>query len=189
MLTRSKIGPRVEEIVQTSPDMVTMGKLPQTPRAKKVIEYAMEEARNLNHNYVGTEHMLLGLLRERQGVAGQVLKGFGVRLEDVRQEIVRLSVREPGAPHPSESETPATTSPFGARGLGGFVGRVIQTLGFGGESGGRSAGVLSDPEALEREIERLNLAKQDAVAQQDFKRAAKLRDEADELKRRRPRLP
>ena len=57
--------------------MVTMGKLPQTPRAKKVIEYAMEEARNLNHNYVGTEHLLLGLLREQEGVAAQVLMNLG----------------------------------------------------------------------------------------------------------------
>ena len=57
-----KIRLEVEKLVQSGPDMVTMGKLPQTPRAKKVIEYAMEEARNLNHNYVGTEHILLGLL-------------------------------------------------------------------------------------------------------------------------------
>jgi ATP-dependent Clp protease ATP-binding subunit ClpC len=47
----------VEKLVKSGPDMVTMGKLPQTPRAKKVIEYAIEEARNLNHNYVGTEHL------------------------------------------------------------------------------------------------------------------------------------
>src|SRR5437588_2026103 len=59
----------VEKIVQAGPDMVTMGKLPQTPRAKKVIEYSIEEARNLNHNYVGTEHLLLGLLREQEGAA------------------------------------------------------------------------------------------------------------------------
>ena len=56
-----KIRLEVEKLVQSGPDMVTMGKLPQTPRAKKVIEYSMEEARNLNHNYVGTEHILLGL--------------------------------------------------------------------------------------------------------------------------------
>ena len=56
-----KIRLEVEKLVQSGPDMVTMGKLPQTPRAKKVIEYAIEEARNLNHNYVGTEHLLLGL--------------------------------------------------------------------------------------------------------------------------------
>ncbi len=53
-----KIRNEVEKIVQAGPEMVTMGKLPQTPRAKKVIEYAIEEARNLNHNYVGTEHLL-----------------------------------------------------------------------------------------------------------------------------------
>src|SRR5216683_7976200 len=62
-----KIRLEVEKIVQSGPDMVTMGKLPQTPRAKKVIEYSIEEARNLNHNYVGTEHLLLGLLREQEG--------------------------------------------------------------------------------------------------------------------------
>jgi len=63
----------VEKRIPAGPDMVTMGKLPQTPRAKKVIEYAMEEARNLNHNYVGTEHIVLGLFREQGGVAYEVL--------------------------------------------------------------------------------------------------------------------
>ena len=73
-----KIRMEVEKLVQSGPDMVTMGKLPQTPRAKKVIEYSMEEARNLNHNYVGTEHILLGLLREQEGVAAQVLMNLGL---------------------------------------------------------------------------------------------------------------
>ncbi|QDT56102.1 ClpA/B family protein [Caulifigura coniformis] len=85
-----KIRHEVENIVQSGPDMVTMGKLPQTPRAKKVIEYAMEEARNLNHNYVGTEHLLLGLLREQEGVAAQVLMNLGMKLEDVREEVLNL---------------------------------------------------------------------------------------------------
>lgn len=85
-----KIRIEVEKIVQTGPDMVTMGKLPQTPRAKKVIEYAMEEARNLNHNYVGTEHLLLGLLREQEGVAAQVLMNLGLKLDDVRDEVLNL---------------------------------------------------------------------------------------------------
>ena len=85
-----KIRIEVEKIVQTGPDMVTMGKLPQTPRAKKVIEYAMDEARNLNHNYVGTEHLLLGLLREQEGVAAQVLMNLGMKLEDVRDEVLNL---------------------------------------------------------------------------------------------------
>src|SRR5881409_104772 len=85
-----KIRLEVEKIVQSGPDMVTMGKLPQTPRAKKVIEYSIEEARNLGHNYVGTEHLLLGLLREQEGVAAQVLMNLGLKLEDVREEVLNL---------------------------------------------------------------------------------------------------
>ncbi len=85
-----KLRLEVEKQVKSGPDMVTMGKLPQTPRAKKVIEYAVEEARSLNHNYVGTEHILLGLLRETEGIAAQVLMSLGLKLEDVRQEVLNL---------------------------------------------------------------------------------------------------
>ena len=85
-----KLRLEVEKLVKSGPDMVTMGKLPQTPRAKRVIEYAIEEARSLNHNYVGTEHILLGLLRETEGVAAQVLMNLGLKLENVRQEVLNL---------------------------------------------------------------------------------------------------
>ncbi|MBC8309572.1 MAG: ATP-dependent Clp protease ATP-binding subunit [Phycisphaerales bacterium] len=85
-----KVRLEVEKLVKSGPDMVMMGKLPQTPRAKKVIEYAIEEARSLNHNYVGTEHLLLGLLREQDGVAAQVLMNLGLKLEDVREEVLNL---------------------------------------------------------------------------------------------------
>src|SRR6202158_3037440 len=85
-----KIRLEVEKIVQAGPDMVTMGKLPQTPKAKKVIEYSIEEARGLNHNYVGTEHLLLGLIREEEGAAAQVLMSLGLKLEDVRAEVLSL---------------------------------------------------------------------------------------------------
>ncbi len=85
-----KVRMEVEKLVKSGPDMVTMGKLPQTPRAKKVIEYAIEEARNLGHNYVGTEHLLLGLLREQDGVAAQVLVNLGLKLEEVREEVLNL---------------------------------------------------------------------------------------------------
>jgi len=85
-----KLRLEVEKLVKSGPDMVTMGKLPQTPKAKKVIEYAIEEARSLNHNYVGTEHILLGLLRESEGIAAQVLMNLGLKLEDVRQEVLSL---------------------------------------------------------------------------------------------------
>ncbi|HQY87986.1 MAG TPA: ATP-dependent Clp protease ATP-binding subunit [Tepidisphaeraceae bacterium] len=96
-----KVRLEVEKLVKSGPEMVTMGKLPQTPRAKKVIEYAIEEARNLNHNYVGTEHLLLGLLREHDGVAAQVLMNLGLKLEDVREEVLNLL----GAGQESEENT------------------------------------------------------------------------------------
>src|SRR5947209_1485656 len=91
-----KIRLEVEKIVQAGPDMVTMGKLPQTPRAKKVIEYSIEEARTLNHNYVGTEHLLLGLLREQEGVAAQVLMNLNLKLDEVRSEV--LNILSPSIP-------------------------------------------------------------------------------------------
>jgi ATP-dependent Clp protease ATP-binding subunit ClpC len=70
--------------------MVTMGKLPQTPRARYVIKYAMEESHSLGHNYVGSEHILLGLIREQEGVAAQVLMRFGLNIEKARKEVFNL---------------------------------------------------------------------------------------------------
>jgi ATP-dependent Clp protease ATP-binding subunit ClpA len=181
-----KIRLEVEKIIQSAPDIVTMRKLRPTPRAKKVIEYAMEEARALNHNYVGTEHLLLGLLREQEGVAAQTLMNLGVQLDRVRNEVTKLSEREPGAPIARHSVTADGETPqFGARGLGHFVGRVARALGLGGRLRDHTATVPVDPKELEEAIERLNVAKEEAVANHDLKRAAKLRDQADELKRRR----
>src|SRR5258706_509065 len=84
----NKIRAEVEKIVKTGPSMVTMGQLPFTPRAKKVLELSMEEASNLGHNYIGTEHLLLGLIKENEGIAAQVLMNLGVKLEDVREEVL-----------------------------------------------------------------------------------------------------
>jgi ATP-dependent Clp protease ATP-binding subunit ClpC len=111
-----KIRLEVEKLVQSGPDMVTMGKLPQTPRAKKVIEYSMEEARNLNHNYVGTEHILLGLLREQEGVAAQVLMNLGLKLEEVREEVLNLLGHGEG---PEASERGGMMGPGGETQRGG----------------------------------------------------------------------
>ncbi len=94
-----KIRLEVEKLEQSGPDMLTMGKLSQTSVAKKVIEYSLEEARNLNHDYVGTEHILLGLLREQEGVAAQILTNLGLNLETVREE-VRKIVRQLGPERP-----------------------------------------------------------------------------------------
>ncbi len=111
-----KVRLEVEKLVKSGPETVTMGKLPQTPRAKKVIEYAIEEARNLNHNYVGTEHLLLGLLREQDGVAAQVLMNLSLRLEDVREEVLNLlgateDSEEVGASIPGESKKGKSKTP------------------------------------------------------------------------------
>ncbi len=83
-----KIRQEVEKIVQDGPTMATLGQLPFTPRAKKVLELASEEATNLRHNYIGTEHLLLGLIRENEGVAAQVLMNLGLKLEEVREEVL-----------------------------------------------------------------------------------------------------
>ena len=122
-----KVRLEVEKQVQSGPDMITMGKLPQTPRAKKIIEYSMEEARLLNHNYVGTEHILLGLVREEEGIAGNILLSLGVERDDVREEILNL-------------------------------------LGHG--------------EKRENRLSSVEMAIRDAVANQDFEKAANLRDGA-----------
>jgi ATP-dependent Clp protease ATP-binding subunit ClpC len=85
-----KIRDEIEKIVQSGRELVSKETLPQTPRAKKVIELAIDEARDLNHSYVGTEHLLLGLLREEEGVAAQVLVNLNLKLEEVRQEVLNL---------------------------------------------------------------------------------------------------
>ena len=85
-----KIRHEVEKIVKTGPSMVTMGQLPFTPRAKKVLELSMEEASALSHNYIGTEHLLLGLIKENEGIAAQVLMNLNVKLEEVREEVLEF---------------------------------------------------------------------------------------------------
>ena len=69
---------------------MTIGEIPFTPRAKRVLELAVEEARSLGHNYVGTEHLLLGLIREGEGVAAKVLLELGVDRKRVREETLKL---------------------------------------------------------------------------------------------------
>src|SRR5580658_1066319 len=79
----------VEKQVGTGPDQKMIGNIPYTPRVKKVLALASKEAKNLNHTYVGTEHILLGLLREGDGVAAKVLRNLDVDIEQTRQEILK----------------------------------------------------------------------------------------------------
>ena len=110
-LSSEKIRIEVEKLVQPGPSTVVSGDLPFTPKAKKVIELAMDEARTLGHNYIGTEHLLLGLIREGEGVASQVLMNLGLELEKVREEVMSLLGSEvPGyelGQKVSQAKTPA----------------------------------------------------------------------------------
>ena len=89
-LSSDKVRMEVEKLVQPGPATIVSGDIPFTPKAKKVIELAMEEARSLGHNYIGTEHLLLGLIREGEGVASQVLINLGLDLDKVRMEVMSL---------------------------------------------------------------------------------------------------
>ena len=91
-----KMLPEVEQMfkLKGGKDAVAEGKILQTQNAIKVIEYAIEEARNLNHDYIGTEHILLGLLRVSEGIASQVLTNLGVSIENACMEIEKLPDRQ-----------------------------------------------------------------------------------------------
>jgi Ca-activated chloride channel family protein len=145
--------------VQAGPDMVTMGKLPQTPGIKRALEQAIEEANTLNHRFVDAEHLLLGLLREPAEQVAQVLLPLRLELDMVRREIrllwdesqaFRLVQQRPAA----QALTPPP----------------------------------SPPTEFDAQIEQLNQEKEAAVAAQDFEKAARLRDQADKLKRMRERV-
>jgi len=105
-----KIRQEIEKLVSHGTTMVTMGQLPFTPRAKKVLELALEEASNLGHNYIGTEHLLLGLIREQEGIAAQVLQNLSVRLEDVREEVLELLGAEVSQADEEDAEPAAAPS-------------------------------------------------------------------------------
>ena len=101
-LSPEAIRMEVEKLVQPGPATLVSGDIPFTPKAKKVIELAMDEARNLGHNYIGTEHLLLGLIREGEGVAAQVLQNLGLDLDKVRSEVMNL-LGSSGAPGQQEA--------------------------------------------------------------------------------------
>ena len=105
----------VEKLVQPGPTTQIIGDIPFTPRAKKALELSAEEARSLGHNYIGTEHLLLGLIREGEGIASQVLLNLGLDLNTVRNEVMEIlgSALPPGmgpagpAGQQAKSKTPA----------------------------------------------------------------------------------
>lgn len=104
----AKVRSEVEKIIGVGDQMV-IGEVPFTPRAKRVLEMAFDEARQLGHNYIGTEHILLGLIREGEGVAAQVLKNLGVDLENARKQVMSLLGGGVGAGLPGKVGGPNKT--------------------------------------------------------------------------------
>jgi ATP-dependent Clp protease ATP-binding subunit ClpC len=101
---------QVEEIVGRG-EAESTGHIPFTPRAKKVLELSLREALQLGHNYIGTEHLLLGLIREGEGVAAQVLRTLGADMNRVRQAVIELlsgSTASATEPEPSQPSAPAS---------------------------------------------------------------------------------
>jgi len=167
-----KIRTEVEKIVgRASDEQIVMGKIPHSPLAKKVIEYAIEEARNLTHNYVGTEHVLLGLLRVPEGDACQVLVNLGLKLEDVREETLKLL----GRSDKNEDEMTEGYWLASATKLFGICCLMPQ-----------EKEVAKPPTVyIDKQIDDLCRAKDVAVELDDWELAASIRDKADKLKKRR----
>jgi ATP-dependent Clp protease ATP-binding subunit ClpC len=111
-----QVQEKIEESVRRGKATIALGELPYTSRAKKVLEFAMAEARELNHSYVGTEHLLLGLLREEKGIAAEVLNQLGVTLEEARRQTLKLLGSEPSASQGGGTPTtPGATPPKGEK--------------------------------------------------------------------------
>jgi ATP-dependent Clp protease ATP-binding subunit ClpC len=101
----TQLKKELEKNLPRSSNSLIIGDIPFTSRAKKVLEFAVEEARSLNHNYIGTEHLLLGLLKEKEGVACRVLNSFGMFFDDVREKIVEM-FKEPTETNREVGKTP-----------------------------------------------------------------------------------
>jgi ATP-dependent Clp protease ATP-binding subunit ClpC len=102
----------VERNLPTGSSTMVTGDIPFTPRAKKVLELGVDEARLMGHNYIGTEHLLLGLLKENEGIAAKILARFGVKLVETREQTLAL-LREPSAAAPREKSRTPTLDEFG----------------------------------------------------------------------------
>jgi len=146
------------------------GHIPFTPRAKKVLELSLREAKALGHNYIGTEHILLGLIREGSGVAAQVLVQLGADLNRSRQQVVQLlhgyqgkDVTGEGLPLPGDALTRA-----------GSLDRRLAAI-------ERWVGLRPDLDDLDQEIARVCREKEAAIDRQDFEAAVALRDQEKQL--------
>lgn len=106
-LTIEELRMEIERNLPSGMNLLSFGDIPFTPRAKKVLELAVEEARLLGHNYIGSEHLLLGLIREDEGIAGKILRNLGANLLGARQLTINLSMKSYVQAREKKSSTPA----------------------------------------------------------------------------------
>src|SRR5271166_62133 len=144
-ISREGVRSQVEEIIGQGQQAPSSGHIPFTPRAKKVLELSLREALQLGHNYIGTEHILLGLIREGEGVAAQVLLKLGADLNGVRQQVNQLLRGSPGK-EPAAAGPPSGTAPSASLVLDQF-GRNL--------TAGAREGKLDPVIGREKEIERV----------------------------------
>jgi hypothetical protein len=171
-INRAAVRREVEEIVGRG-QQPPPGHIPFTPRAKKVLELSLRESNQLGHNYIGTEHILLGLLREGEGVAAQVLVKMGVDLNRVRQQVMELLRGYTG-------DRPSAGSRERARPPDDVLAR-LDSLDQRLEAIERWVGMRPDASDLGEEIVRARREKEAAIDAQDFKTAAALRDKERQL--------
>ena len=168
---------QVEEIIGQG-QQAPSGHIPFTPRAKKVLELADRETRALGHAYIGTEHILLGLIREGDGVAAQVLVKLGADLNRVRQQVIQLLRGSRDADVPGAGSRRGNRSR--ARLLDDALVR-IDSLDRRLAAIERWAGLRPDLDNLAQEIAQVRREKEAAVDRQDFEAAAALRDKETQL--------
>jgi ATP-dependent Clp protease ATP-binding subunit ClpC len=102
-ITIEEVRPQVARIVGQGEQEVATGQMPLTPRTKKVLELSGRESVSLGHSYIGTEHILLGLVRENEGVASRILLDFDADAEKIRSEVIRVLTGLPGPPPTPEA--------------------------------------------------------------------------------------
>jgi len=163
---------QVEEIIGQG-QQAPSGHIPFTPRAKKVLELSLREALQLGHNYIGTEHILLGLIREGEGVAAQVLVKLGADLNRVREQVIQLLHGHRGEADPAASRQrglPPEIIAARLHAIGARLSAVEQRTGTGPDTG-----------ELDQQIEQVLRDRHAAVDAQDYELAASLRDREKDL--------
>jgi ATP-dependent Clp protease ATP-binding subunit ClpC len=164
----------VEEIIGQG-QQAPSGHIPFTPRAKKVLELSLRESRQLGHDYIGTEHILLGLLREGEGVAAQVLGRLGADLNRVRQQVVQLLQGRGGEQLAGSAAAPRE------RGLPPEIAARLDTIDSRLSAVERRTGTGPDTGELDQQIEQVLRDRHAAVDAQEYERAASLRDREKDL--------